>query len=77
MEIEKRIDIRTITDVLKEPYNFVFMSLLGLAAICLIVLFISLLMGAMGVASVFGWIGIIAAVADIILWILLLFDVIS
>tara|TARA_Y100000310_G_C20170334_1_gene573361 strand:- start:84 stop:314 length:231 start_codon:yes stop_codon:yes gene_type:complete len=64
-------------DVLKEPFNFIFFGLLGFAFLCLIILFFSLLFGNSGVASFFGWMGIIAAIADIIFWLLLIFKIIS
>jgi len=65
------------SNVLKEPFNFIFFGLLGFAFLCLIILFFALLFGNSGFGIFFGWLGVIAALADIILWLLLIFGIIS
>jgi hypothetical protein len=65
------------TNILKEPYNFIFFGLLGLASFCLIILFFSLLFGNTAFGNFFGWTGVIAAIADLIFWLLLIFKIVS
>jgi hypothetical protein len=65
------------TNVLKEPFNFIFFGLLGVAVLCLIILFFSLMFGNISFGSFFGWVGVIAAIVDIIFWLLLLFGIVK
>ena len=73
---QKKSSFTLESEVLKEPYNYVFLGLLGLALLCLIILFFTLIFGT-GIASFFGWLGVIAALSDLILWLLLIFRIIS
>ena len=65
-----------INDVLSEPYNFIFFGLLGFAVLCLVVLFFSLLAGKDGLGAFFGWLGVIAALVDLVVWLLRIFKII-
>ena len=57
-------------DITQYPVDMIYASLLGVGVLCLIILFIALLVGSDGLAKFFGWLGIIACLIDLVIYLL-------